>query len=196
MCDSSSCPRRCASHPVCDPLYRYLQVCEVKGLVHPKVTFLSLVTHPHFVTNLNQFLSHVEHKRRSFEEYWYSNSWWSTLTSIVFLGIFFKISSFVFNIRQKLIPVWSTRGWENGDSFNLHTLLVKRLIFYFIFVYCEHWLLWAQSCSIFQVTYYARCNHGVYLQMYNYLVCFNSKLYSAFVKLFQNITCFPFHEEK
>ncbi len=32
--------------------------------------------------------------------------------------------------------------------------------------------------------------------IYNYLVCFNYKLYSGFVKLFQNITCFPFPKER
>ncbi len=48
---------------------------------------LSSFTRPHVVTNLYEFLSYVEHKRRYFEE---PNSCWSPLTSIVGKEILWK----------------------------------------------------------------------------------------------------------
>ncbi len=39
-----------------------------KGILHPKCTILSSFTHPNVVTNLCEFLSSAEHKRRYFEE--------------------------------------------------------------------------------------------------------------------------------
>ncbi len=44
----------------------------IKGIVHPKIAFLSLITHLHFVPNQLQylfFLSSTEHKRRYFEKH-------------------------------------------------------------------------------------------------------------------------------
>ncbi len=41
-----------------------------KGIVHPKMKMLSSFTHPHVISNLYEFLSYVEHKRRYFEECW------------------------------------------------------------------------------------------------------------------------------
>jgi len=40
----------------------------VKGLVHPKMTILSVFTHPHVVPNLYVFICSAEHKRRYLEE--------------------------------------------------------------------------------------------------------------------------------
>jgi len=51
----------------------------VLGIVHPKVKILSSFTHPPAVPNLYTFPSHVEQKRRYFEE---PNSCLSPLTSI------------------------------------------------------------------------------------------------------------------
>ncbi len=42
----------------------------IKEMVQPKMKLLSSFTHPHVVSNLYEFLSYVEHKRRYFEECW------------------------------------------------------------------------------------------------------------------------------
>ncbi len=82
-----------------------------------------LFTHPHFIPNLNKFLSYVKHKIIYFVE---PNSCWSPLNSIVgkkyygslwgpstvLLPVFFKISSFVVNIRKKLVQVWNDMRGE------------------------------------------------------------------------------------
>ncbi len=40
----------------------------LKGIVHPKMKFLSSFTHPQVVPNLYEFLCSAEHKGRYFEE--------------------------------------------------------------------------------------------------------------------------------
>ncbi len=45
-----------------------MQPTVIKGIVHPKIEFLSLFTHSHVVPNLYSFLFCAEHKRRYFEE--------------------------------------------------------------------------------------------------------------------------------
>jgi len=72
---------------------------------------LSSFTHPQVVANLYKFLSSAEHKGRHFEERLEPNSCLAPLTFIVekkykkYNKSFFKISSFVFNRRKKLIQV-------------------------------------------------------------------------------------------
>ncbi len=53
----------------------------IKGIVHPKIVFLSLYTHSHVVPNPYYVLSCAEHKRRYFE--YLFQSLWSTLNLIV-----------------------------------------------------------------------------------------------------------------
>jgi len=83
---------------------------------------LSSFAHPQFVANLNVFiLSSAEYKGRYFEErlepnsceapltsivifFYYWSQWWQTT---VWFQSFFKISSFVFSRRKKLIQVWN-----------------------------------------------------------------------------------------
>jgi len=40
----------------------------IKGLVHPKMKFLSVFTHPHVVPKLYVFICSAEHKGRYLEE--------------------------------------------------------------------------------------------------------------------------------
>ncbi len=99
-----------------------LMYCRFKGIVHPKMNILSSFTHTHVVPNLHEFLSYAEHKRWYFEE---ANSCWSPLTSngshlgptTVLLPAFFKISSFMFNIRKKSVQDWNdmrvSKWWQN-----------------------------------------------------------------------------------
>ena len=77
----------------------------VKGIVHPKIKILSIMswcfifippfTHSKVVLNLNEFLSSAEHKRYS-EERGKPNSCWSTVASIVFFA------TIKFNVDQQL----------------------------------------------------------------------------------------------
>ncbi len=81
--------------------------------------FIPSFTHLSLVLNLNEFLSSAEHKLY-FEEGGKPNSCWCSETYIVlfsfyqsqcepatvWLPTFFKISSFVFSTRNKLIQVW------------------------------------------------------------------------------------------
>ncbi len=88
------------------------------------------ITHPHVIPNLYKFISYVEHKRRYFEE---PNCCLSQLTSIVekeilcqwgpsshWLPAFFKLSSFMFNIRKNYTGLvyrfGTTWGWVNDDK--------------------------------------------------------------------------------
>jgi len=91
----------------------------LKGIVHPKMKILSSFTHPQVVANLHEFLSSSEHKGKYLEERLEPNSCLPQLTSIVEkknrmeasksmvpkFQSFFKISSFVFIRRKKLIQV-------------------------------------------------------------------------------------------
>lgn len=43
-------------------------MCLLKGFVHPKLKILSPFTRPHVVSNLYDFVSSLEHKRRNFTE--------------------------------------------------------------------------------------------------------------------------------
>jgi len=56
----------------------------LKGLVHPKMKILSVVTRPHVFPNLYVFICSAEHKGRYLEE--------------CFNQTFFQISSYVFFI--------------------------------------------------------------------------------------------------
>jgi len=73
---------------------------------------MSSFSHPHVLTNLNEFLCSVKHKIH-FEECWflvaidffsYYGSQWETAT--VWLPTFIKMCCFMFNRRKKLIQVW------------------------------------------------------------------------------------------
>jgi len=83
---------------------------------------LSSFTHPYVVPNLYEFLSMVEHKWRYFKEclfqkvdgsHWlpFLFSWVPSTYAVV--SAFFKIYSFVFNRRKKLIQIWNNMGWED-----------------------------------------------------------------------------------
>ncbi len=43
---------------------------DLKGIVHPKMKIMSLITHPRVDANLYECLSSVKHKWRYFEECW------------------------------------------------------------------------------------------------------------------------------
>jgi len=51
-------------------------VCVLKGVVHPKMTFLLSFTHPQVFQNRHEFIS-------SARRYEYPNSRWAPLTSLV-----------------------------------------------------------------------------------------------------------------
>ncbi len=89
---------------------------DFKAIVHPKMKFCHYL--PPVIPSLHKFVSDVEHKRRYFEEYWRTKQLlvptdfhsreingiqWGPSTSE--LPAFFKISSFMFSIRKKLIQV-------------------------------------------------------------------------------------------
>ncbi len=59
-----------------------MQPTNIKGIVHPKMYFLSLFTHSHVVPNLYSLLSCAERRRLYFGEHGKPNSCWSTLTLI------------------------------------------------------------------------------------------------------------------
>ncbi len=77
---------------------------------------VSSFTHPHDVPNLYEFLSFVVHKRRYLRMLvikqlmvpidFHSISF-PTMEVMFSSSEFFKISSFVFNIKNKLIQVWN-----------------------------------------------------------------------------------------
>jgi len=82
------------------------------------MNILSSFTHPQVVANLYEFHSSAEHKGRYFEERLEPNSRSAQLTSILDkkkilksmvpkFQSFFKISSYVFSRRKKLIQVWN-----------------------------------------------------------------------------------------
>ncbi len=111
--------------------HEYTMVPVRKRIVHPKGKFLSSFTHPQVVSILyNTF----EHKRRYFEKkrknvdgplifgiwyIWYFFPCYGSLwePSTVWLPLFLKISSFVFNRIKKLIQVWNnlrvSKWWQN-----------------------------------------------------------------------------------
>ncbi len=64
----------------------------IKGTVHPKMKILSSFTHPHVIPNLYKFLSYVEHKRRYFEEFWWTKK---LLAPIDFITV----------IKQWMVPI-------------------------------------------------------------------------------------------
>ncbi len=102
----------------------------LKGIVHPKIKFLSSFTHPQVVPNLYECLCSVEHKGRYSEECGKQSSSGAPLTSKYFfflygsqwspktawLQTFFKISSFVVGWTKKFIQVWNylrvSKWWQ------------------------------------------------------------------------------------
>ncbi len=64
ICRSLECNMKIHYHKF--ELYEF--ICEIKGIVHPKMKILSSCTHPQVVSNLYEFLCSAEHKGRYFEE--------------------------------------------------------------------------------------------------------------------------------
>jgi len=99
-----------------------------KGILHPKMTILSWLTHPRVDASLYEFLSSDEHKRRYFKEWLEPNSCLAPLTSIVekkYYGSqwcqkfqsFINTIPFVFNRSKKLIQgcnnLRMSQSWQN-----------------------------------------------------------------------------------
>ncbi len=56
-----------------------LKIGQLKGIVHPKMKILSLITHPHVVPNLKDLCSSSEHKLRYF--WWNPRVFWHCIDS-------------------------------------------------------------------------------------------------------------------
>ncbi len=102
----------------------------IKGIVHPKMKILSLITHPHFVPNPSDLCSSSEQKLRCF--WWNPRTFWPCkdssrtttfkvkccLCRVRKISDFIKISliKFMFRRQTKVWRVWNDMiGWVIND---------------------------------------------------------------------------------
>ncbi len=117
--------------------------------------------HPQVVPNLCTFLSYVKHKRRYFEEYWRTkpidfiirdrNTTGQYGATHFWLSASFKIFSFMFNIRKKLMQVWNDKMFIFGWSITLISCLP--IVVAVIYANC--------CCSNFLIGHFHECLQAI-----------------------------------